>query len=343
MVCTECMTFNHERFIKDALDGFVKQETNFPVVNVVIDDASTDNTARVITDYLNEQFDMLSTAAYQKETAEAIVHFAPHKTNTNCYLAVLFLKRNYRRRYLKLPFIQEWLSISKYHAMCEGDDYWIDSLKLQKQVDYMESHSECSMCCHNAYLERADNCQRKGTLIIYNKDRVSKRVHLFRDGGFLPTASYLFRVSLFGEEYLSFPVHPCAEDIRIQVYSAIKGDVFYINEPMSVYRLQNESVTHQAMKNPQVQIERQQYFINWYKEANEYTQHKYEKDFIASIFFCEARIIRIKGDYYKLWNPKYWTYLKSLKRSTRIGLLGGMFGLSFIPKMGKKLKKAMNH
>lgn len=341
MVCTECMTFNHERFIRDALEGFVKQETKFPVVNVVVDDASTDNTARVITDYMNEQFDMQAAVAYQKETTEANVCFAPHKTNTNCYFAVLLLKKNYRRRYLKLPFIQEWLSISKYHAMCEGDDYWVDSLKLQKQVDYMEFHPECSMCCHNAYLENDKNGERKGIHRIYKRSQIVEKKHLFRDGGFLPTASYMMRQELFGKEYFAFPINPCAEDIRIQIYATMKGIVFYINEPMSVYRLHGESVTHLAMMDPQILIERHERQISWYKEINGYTQGVFHDEISHAISFREASIFRLRKKYLRLWNPRYWPYLSSLRLSTRLGLWCGMLGLYFIPSTGKKLKNIL--
>lgn len=132
-VCIHCMTYNHENYLADALEGFVMQKTTFPFVAVVIDDFSTDGTADVLRKYEAKYPDIIK---------------------------AVYLKENYySQRKSKEPFLKPYDSQSKYIAMCEGDDYWTDPLKLQKQVDFLESHPDYSMCCHRYRIYN----QNKGT------------------------------------------------------------------------------------------------------------------------------------------------------------------------------------
>ena len=137
LVSISCPTFNHSAFIRDALNGFVMQQTDFPFVAVVVDDASTDGEQEVIKAYLNEHFDFSEETGYKQwETEDAYWTFARHKKNGNCHFVTVFLKRNlFREPGKKNSVVKEWKN-TKYIAICEGDDYWIDPLKLQKQVDF---------------------------------------------------------------------------------------------------------------------------------------------------------------------------------------------------------------
>lgn len=164
LVCVRCMTFNHAKYIEDALNGFSMQETNFPFICTIIDDASTDGEQEVINKYLKQFFDLDDKSVVRnEETNDYVLTFARHKTNKNCYFAVLYLKYNHygntslKRR--KLQYIAEWNDNAKYIAPCEGDDYWIDPLKLQKQVDFLESHPDYGMVYTNykMYYQENDN------------------------------------------------------------------------------------------------------------------------------------------------------------------------------------------
>ena len=93
MVCTRCMTYNQARYITDAMNGFVMQQTGFPFVCTIVDDASTDGEQEVIKNYLQEHFDLQDSAvAYDKDTDYGHVTFARHKTNKNCYFVVIYHK-----------------------------------------------------------------------------------------------------------------------------------------------------------------------------------------------------------------------------------------------------------
>ena len=148
-VKVNCMTYNHSAFITNTMNGFVIQQTNFPFVCCIIDDASSDGEQEVIRRFVSENFDLKDVSiAYEKDTDYGHVTFAQHKTNRNCYFAVVYLKENhYSQKKSKAPYLTEWED-TKYIALCEGDDYWTDPLKLQKQVDFLERHPDYSLCCH---------------------------------------------------------------------------------------------------------------------------------------------------------------------------------------------------
>ena len=96
IVRTHCAAYNHELYIRDALQGFVIQETTFPVVYTIVDDASKDRTADVIREFVVQNFDLQDTSiAYEKDMDYGHVIFARHKTNINCYFAVVFLIENH--------------------------------------------------------------------------------------------------------------------------------------------------------------------------------------------------------------------------------------------------------
>ena len=101
MVFVKCFTFNHAPYIVDAMNGFTMQKTTFPYICCIVDDASTDGEPEVIRKYLKENFDLANkSVARNEETDDYVLCYAQHKTNKNCYFAVLWLKYNhYRKKY----------------------------------------------------------------------------------------------------------------------------------------------------------------------------------------------------------------------------------------------------
>ena len=119
MVTIRCITYNHEPYIRQCLEGFVMQKTNFRFEAIVHDDASTDGTAAIIREYAEKYPDIIK-PIYETEN-------------------------QYSKRDGSLRRIMDAHTHGKYVAMCEGDDYWIDPLKLQKQVDFLEDNPEYGM------------------------------------------------------------------------------------------------------------------------------------------------------------------------------------------------------
>ncbi|WP_346711994.1 glycosyltransferase [Phocaeicola plebeius] len=140
MVSIHCLAYNHEKTIRQTLESFVMQKTTFQFEAIIHDDASTDNTASIIQEY-TEKYPNIIKPIFEKEN-------------------------QYSKHDGSLTRIMYEACTGKYIAYCEGDDYWTDPLKLQKQVDYLESHPEIVYsCCRFNVLN-----EFKKTLVLgYNK------------------------------------------------------------------------------------------------------------------------------------------------------------------------------
>ena len=148
MVLVRCFTYNHSQYVKSALNGFAMQQTNFPFVCLVMDDASDDGEQDIIREWMAGECDM--SRAETIDIPTSIVVIVPHKTNSSCTFAFYLLKQNlYGTGFLKMKHVYPWRDKCKYEALCEGDDYWTDPLKLQKQVDFLEANPEYGMCYTN--------------------------------------------------------------------------------------------------------------------------------------------------------------------------------------------------
>lgn len=130
IVSISCITYNHAPYIRQCLDGFLMQQTNFAYEVLIHDDASTDGTTEIIKEYEAKYPDIIK-PIYEDENQ--------------------WVKGRRGSAVFNFPRAK-----GKYIAMCEGDDYWTDSLKLQKQVDFLETHDECSFCAHNFDLYNQD-------------------------------------------------------------------------------------------------------------------------------------------------------------------------------------------
>ena len=165
-----CITYNHRDFIRDALDGFLSQRTDFPYEILINDDASTDGTADIIREY-EQKYPEKIRALLQTENQYS-------KGITNPSGAFNF------------PRVR-----GRYVAMCEGDDYWTDPEKLQKQVDYMEAHPDCSLCFHSARIITVDGsldhpetaeilCKLPGGRYAIAADGGGHRIRLLHGSGY---------------------------------------------------------------------------------------------------------------------------------------------------------------
>jgi len=192
MVRVSCMTYNHASYIEDAMNGFCMQETSFPFVCTIVDDASTDGEQEVIKNYLQGHFDLENKAIVRdEETDDYFLTFAQHKTNKNCFFVVLLLKYNhFQRKKPKGPYYAEWCN-TKYIALCEGDDYWIVPDKLQRQVFFLDNHTDYAMCFHGANVASEDSTttEIKSMLKLECREYSGEEIY---DKWTIPTASVMF-------------------------------------------------------------------------------------------------------------------------------------------------------
>lgn len=234
-----CKTYNQAEFITDAMNGFLVQETTFPYVCLIIDDASTDGEQDVIRNFLNRECLMDKAEYHDHKLAEIVI--ARHKTNLNCTFAVYFLKENLYNTDKKRPLVEEWSSHCKYEALCEGDDYWTDPDKLQKQVDYLESHDDVSMTFHNAKVIKI-NPEIKMPDIRKVESREYSASELF-ENWVVPTASIVFRNTVLQYE-IKEPEKILNGDIFLVEQCAHSGKVVGMADEMSAYRIHNGGVTY---------------------------------------------------------------------------------------------------
>ena len=243
-----CQTYNQSAYIEDTMNGFTMQKTSFPYVCCIMDDASTDGEPEIIQNYLDEKFDLSDhSVAKQKETSDYIFCFAQHKINKNCYFAVFFLKYNhYSIRKRKGPYYDYLLKDVEYIALCEGDDYWIEKMKLQKQVDFLNINPDYTMCFHNA-IEHFEYGNTKDRVFSNIKDREYSGIEIFKKW-IVPTASVVFRIVIWKSDLYKKVISDHAfiyGDNPLFVTCTCLGKIRGMSDIMSVYRRNKNSITHQ--------------------------------------------------------------------------------------------------
>ena len=214
LVVIRCATYNHEPFIRDALEGFVMQKTDFPFVALVFEDASTDGTAAVVREYA-ERYPDIILPIFEEENQYSKRDGSLHRITTAA----------------------TEVTGAKYIALCEGDDYWTNENKLQKQVDFLENNKEYVYVFHNAIMHWEDNSYPDKYMATYSHGDISP-LQLYAMW-LVPTASVVFRRAILqSETYIKSSNIPNAVfgDVQIAIASGFHGKIYYLAECMSVYR-----------------------------------------------------------------------------------------------------------
>lgn len=241
-VCTLCYTYNQESYILDALKGFTAQESSTPVVYAIVDDASTDKTPVVLSAFLEENFNTDdSQEAYVEKEGFGSIYFARHRTNVNCFFAVILLRENhYRMKKSKLPYLKRWIDNSKYIAICEGDDYWTDPKKLQKQVDFLEAHDDFVLCC-TAFTLTYDGREDDKTIVRFDKDEI--RLEDMLQEYWIGTLTTVLKSELFTAFRRPFDDLPMS-DLPLWCFLAMTGRIKYLPDVTANYRQLSTSACH---------------------------------------------------------------------------------------------------
>ena len=292
-VLVRCFTFNHSKYIEDALNGFVMQQTDFPFVCLIVDDASTDGEQQIIKAFLNKECDMFKAQYYDTESAEVII--ANHSTNRQCAIVVFFLKENhYSIKRTKRPYVNLWRDHCKYEALCEGDDYWIDVKKLQKQVDFLECNLDYSMCFHRAEIikEIDIKCPLKCNDI---EDREYNPNELFEEWK-VPTASILMRYDV--QHVVNVGIERVLNgDIRTVLNCAKMGKIRGMSDVMSAYRVHNTGVTYSKDIND-IRLFRYPHHYEFIKDNYPFLDHKIVNYKIARAYLSRRKIQHSVSGYF---------------------------------------------
>lgn len=285
LVSIRCLVYNHEPYLRQCLDGFVMQKTNFAFEAIVHDDASTDKSADIIREYAAKYPDIIK-PIYETENQ--------------------YSKRNGSIRRIMNDATSK---TTKYIALCEGDDYWTDPLKLQKQFDFMEANPNYSLCFHPAYVKFENGIQER-TLFGEWKETDYNGLDIIRQWT-IPTASVFFRTKFYNKKYFEIANDRrfIYGDIVLFEYMSTKGRIKCINEVMSVYRRNAGGVTEKDKD------ELSKNEINHYKAISEHFKvcRPYVNPIIAS-YYLNCGAIQV----FKDKNPKgFFLITKSIRWSIK--------------------------
>ena len=299
MVYVSCMTFNHAPYIVDAMNGFTMQETNFPFICAIIDDVSTDGEQGVIKNYLKEHFALEDKSITRhEETDDYVLTFARHKTNLNCYFAVLYLKYNhYSIKKSKVPYISQWREKAKYIAICEGDDYWIAPDKLQKQVDFMEKYPDISYTCtrYNVVNVKTGDISLASNFYFDKFENKEKEVYIFQrnapflEGWITKTLTCMYRNKYQDADFLR--KFKYGRDVHLVYLMLSKGNGACFSFIGGTYRLNPSSTYGGKTRIEQVE---QNYYVyeELYQKTNDKVMREKVMEFYLVLFEKQVRGFR---------------------------------------------------
>ena len=218
-----CITYNHEDYIEDAICGFLMQETTFCFEILIHDDASSDATVSIIEKYA-EKFPKTIRLVAQTE----------NQFSKGIPVIATYLFPRARGRYI---------------AICEGDDYWIDPNKLQKQYEALESDSLIGFCGHASVNVAEDGRRIVGRSCMYPRSRVVAYEDVLSRLQSFATASFFVRRDLC-EKYFASTISRLSAhgDHKMTLYFGMQSKIYYISDYMSVYRTQSKSSINRSIQ-----------------------------------------------------------------------------------------------
>ncbi len=230
-----CISYNQEKYITQALDGFVSQKTNFDFEAIVADDCSSDSTPKIINEYAKKYPNIIKPVLRKKNIG----------VQANLIDA---LNR----------------ATGDYIALCEGDDFWTDPKKLQLQVDFLEKYPDYSLCFHQVkvFFQNGEEIESIFPTIV---DKEKFTIEELLKDNFIQTNSVMYRK----QTYESIPNNILPVDWYLHLYHAQFGKIGFIDKVMSAYRRHSDSIWW-GTRAPDLSFWKKyaQSRINFYDEVN---------------------------------------------------------------------------
>ncbi len=265
--------YNYGKYISDCLDGIFMQKCNFPFKVVVFDDASKDDSWKVI-------------QTYQKKYCDRMIAFRA-------------VENTYQNGETNGGLIEVGLlPRTKYIAFCEGDDYWTDPEKLQRQYDALESHPECSLCVCDVELYDVFNDRRigmapEGYKSFWSRDEIITRILTYRLS-FRENSIFGRAESLYGENFSDGFWNYWACDLTKLLHFLLHGELIHISRNMTRKRVNNKgSISYTSNVGKDIirwQIKEYEEDIAWIRNFDEITDHKYSDMVGYYIAFREIKL-----------------------------------------------------
>lgn len=313
-----CLTYNQEKYIRHCIDSFLMQKTDFDFEVLINDDASTDGTVEIIEEYA-AQYPELIKPIFQKE---------------NQYSKGVSMNRSFNFPRAKGEFI----------AICEGDDYWTDPEKLQKQVEFLKKNPDFGL----VYTD-IDRVDENNNIIDHFSFRNSLGLHensladFLINAWFLAPCTWLFRKSLI--DY-NVKILPGPGDLQLLLQIAVKSKVEFLHESTANYRILNSSLSHfntleekyffrkkildiqlyysYMFQNSLLEQIKVEFYVTWFDQICEYDHELFlDKTFL---FLKQSKKIKIKNKIY--YHSRKFKIFRVLK-----------FGIDIYLKIKKYLMK----
>lgn len=291
-----CLTYNHAPYIRQALDSFLMQKTEFPFEIFVHDDASTDGTQDILLEYERrypEKFRLILQQENQYSKDDKIM-----------------------ARFM-FPQIE-----SEFVAICEGDDYWTEETKLQRQVDWLRGNPDGALVVTSALTVNAAG-EETGRIAPYDRDCEMPMEDLIRGGGgFIPTASIVTRTALL-RTLPKFYYRAKVGDAPLQLYLASAGRSYWLHAPMCAYRVNapgSWSVA-QLMDDVAKPIAMHESMLDMLDGFDEYTGGQYRAPLETARTYHRFQIYRLLGDFRTLRQPEYQELFSTLTPRVKLRML----------------------
>lgn len=277
LVSVICFTYNHSKFIGKTLNGFVNQKVNFLVKYIVHDDASTDKSQEIIEEY---------SSLYPKEFY-AICQVENQRSKGSGVVSSLVMP----------------LATGKYIAFCEGDDYWIDNCKLQKQVDFLEANPRFAICFSPVHI-----VDQEGQLIeISNQDTLSETSYEdLLKGNYLNTPSVMIRRDALPNPLPEWIKIMPMGDWPLLLLASMSGDIKMLNEPLAAYRIHDKGVwsTHTSFQKLLVGFKSRRILLKYLPQR---ARHILLDSLIGNALYISCQYKK-EGNK-KAWSKHYFLYL----------------------------------
>lgn len=291
------MTYNHKDYIEKAIDSILAQNTNIDYDILIHDDLSDDGTYEIL-------------LKKQKQFPNKIRII---RQDTRKFLIDGFNMMIYK---YVVPHIE-----SKYVAYCDGDDYWCDDNKLQKQFDFMKNHDDYSMCFHNAYQLKKDGDMSSKWFMDEEGDVDMPFIIDDKPGIHIATSSIFLKSEVFkdfSDWRKSYPV----EDIPMYMTAALYGKIHRFKDIMCVYRqFASGSWSSQNIDNRKRNIRHLEDMKTSIVSFDKQTNNKYHDLVIKQIESFEFRIALINDDFKTIYDKKYRRFIQRMSKKERLALI----------------------
>ena len=267
LVSIKTITYNHAPYIKDCIEGVLKQKTNFKIEHLISDDCSSDGTREIIEEYAKKYPDIIKNISPKENLGSRQNGI---RIRTAC--------------------------TGKYQASCEGDDYWIDPNKLQKQVDFLEANPDFVGVFHNVgYVDERQIDSEVKPWRTYNRDVFTAK-DTIRKLSLFHTSSYFFRNLDYKLDSISNKKITSGDMLLLGVVSKF-GKLKLLDGIMSVYRRNDGGITSNETK---IKYHKNRISLN--KALNTYFDKRYKEQAKSIINYHKEEVLKLQSP--RLFNLK---------------------------------------